>query len=296
MQRQRQQQRQCGLRVRADAAAAAGGEPAREHKHSAPKSSSMPLLLGGLALTAALGAGGYWVATHEAAAPMLAAIKHHLASSVLAKSGFFAAFSLIFLSELGDKTFFIAALLAMRCGKWISFIGSTAALAAMTIISVGIGFAVKRVPTVVESSEVLGQWAGAALLLYFGLRTLKDAWEKTEEAADDELADAEEEVEAAEQGGKIHGRQSPGQVLLEVASLIFVAEWGDRSMLATIALGAAQSPLGVAGGAIAAHALATLVAVVGGAMLSRHISERTVGFLGGGLFLLFAAATVFGFF
>ena len=41
--------------------------------------------------------------------------------------------SLIFLSELGDKTFFIAALLAMRCGKWISFIGSTAALAAMTV-------------------------------------------------------------------------------------------------------------------------------------------------------------------
>jgi putative Ca2+/H+ antiporter (TMEM165/GDT1 family) len=37
------------------------------------------------------------------------------------------------LSELGDKTFFIAALLAMRCGKWISFVGSTAALAAMTV-------------------------------------------------------------------------------------------------------------------------------------------------------------------
>lgn len=52
----------------------------------------MPLLLGGLALAAALGAGGYWVATHEAAAPVLATIKHHLASSVLAKSGFFAAF------------------------------------------------------------------------------------------------------------------------------------------------------------------------------------------------------------
>ena len=57
----------------------------------------------------------------------------------------------------------------------------------------GIGYAVKRVPTVVESSEVLGQWAGAGLLVYFGLRTLRDAWEKTEEAADDELADAEEE-------------------------------------------------------------------------------------------------------
>ena len=62
-------------------------------------------------------------------------------------------------------------------------------------MSVGIGYAVKRVPTVVESSEVLGQWAGAALLLYFGLRTLKDAWDKGEAEADAELADAEEEGE-----------------------------------------------------------------------------------------------------
>lgn len=243
-----------------------------------------------------MAAAAYAGIQSQAAAPAVAAVKNYLASSAIAKSGFFAAFSLIFLSELGDKTFFIAALLAMRCGKWVSFLGSTVALSAMTVISVGIGYVVKRVPTVVESSEALGQWAGAALLVYFGLRTLKDAWDKTEEAADDELADAEEEVKSAEKGGKIHKNLPSFKALFEVASLIFVAEWGDRSMLATIALGAAQSPLGVAGGAIAAHALATLLAVIGGAMMSRHISEKTVGYLGGSLFLVFAAATIFGFF
>ena len=103
-------------------------------------------------------------------------------------------------------------------------------------------------------------------------------------------------VKSAEEDGKISSGGRRRQALLEVASLIFVAEWGDRSMLATIALGAAQSPLGVAGGAIAAHGVATALAVVGGAMLSRHISERTVGFLGGALFLVFAAATVCGLF
>ena len=101
-------------------------------------------------------------------------------------------------------------------------------------------------------------------------------------------------VKSAEQGGKIHGGGTPVKALLEVASLIFVAEWGDRSMLATIALGAVQSPLGVAGGAIVGHALATLIAVVGGAVLSKYISERTVGFLSGCLFLLFAAGSVLG--
>ena len=50
-------------------------------------------------------------------------------------------------------------------------------------------------------------------------------------------------VKEAAQEGKITGKTF-WQAVFEVASLIFVAEWGDRSMLATIALGAAQSPVG----------------------------------------------------
>ena len=59
-----------------------------------------------------------------------------------------------------------------------------------------------------------------------------------------ELSEAEEEVAAAEKGGKIASEAGVWTSFLQVASIIFVAEWGDRSMLATIALGASQSPFG----------------------------------------------------
>ncbi|XP_073220423.1 uncharacterized protein [Cicer arietinum] len=54
-------------------------------------------------------------------------------------TGFASAFLLIFFSELGDKTFFIAALLAARNSAGVVFLGTFGALAAMTVISVGLG-------------------------------------------------------------------------------------------------------------------------------------------------------------
>ena len=39
------------------------------------------------------------------------------------RSGLLASFSLIFASEIGDKTFFIAGLLAMRVGRTLAFTG-----------------------------------------------------------------------------------------------------------------------------------------------------------------------------
>ncbi|KXZ52531.1 hypothetical protein GPECTOR_9g575 [Gonium pectorale] len=226
------------------------------------------------------------------------ALRVLLLDGPLGRSGFFAAFSLIFLSEIGDKTFFIAALLAMKIGKWMSFFGSVSALAVMTVISVSIGAVFSRVPDALKSSIPVGELAGVALLVFFGVKTLRDGLARPAQgegsASDDELAGAEEAVQAVE-GGEAK-RASPLAVFIEVATLIFLAEWGDRSMLATIALGAAQNPVGVAVGAIGGHAVATGIAVLGGAIASKYVSERTVNIISGLLFLLFAAATVFSMF
>ena len=59
---------------------------------------------------------------------------------------FFEAFvrslSMILVSEIGDETFIIAAILAMRHPKRIVFLGSIAALAVMTVISAALGYVV----------------------------------------------------------------------------------------------------------------------------------------------------------
>lgn len=49
--------------------------------------------------------------------------------------------------------------------------------------------------------------------------------------------------------------------------MVFMAEWGDRSMMATVALGASMNPLTVAIGATSGHALACLIAVQGGGIM-----------------------------
>lgn len=85
-----------------------------------------------------------------------------------AAPGFIESLTLIFMSELGDKTFFIAALLAIRFGKVIAFFGSVLSLGVMTVISVGIGRVFAQIPQFVDQGANFGQYIGAALLVYFG--------------------------------------------------------------------------------------------------------------------------------
>jgi len=223
---------------------------------------------------------------------------------------------MIWATELGDKTFFIAAILAMRHARSTVFVGAIAALALMTVLSAAMGFAL---PNVMPRQYT--HYASAALFLYFGCKLLYDAMhmddsvseecaeaeeelsevqydtlnaeDKTSEGAalvelgdEDDTKDADEEPESPPaQTAAVNGQF---QVLSQAFTLTFLAEWGDRSQIATVALAADKNPFGVTLGGIVGHSCCTGLAVVTGKLLAERVSERTTTFVGGALFLFFA--------
>lgn len=196
-------------------------------------------------------------------------------------TAFTAGLSLITVSELGDKTFFIAAILAMRHSRRLVFIGAIAALALMTILSVLVGQTASLLPkTVMHYAEVI-------LFFGFGLKLLYEASKMSPKASCDEADEAMDVVKAAEE--KLAKSHTWMAICLEAFTLTFMAEWGDRTQFATIFLAAANNPIGVTLGAILGHAICAAIAVLTGRWICGRISERMMTALGGALFILFGA-------
>lgn len=141
------------------------------------------------------------MAAAETAMPIVSAVTDGTFMERLTTSGFFQAFSLVFVSEIGDKTFFIAALLAAKTSRLISFAGSVGALAVMTVLAVLLGLAFHSVPSVFTSGLPLDDIIAASAFLYFGVNTLRDAYQlpdDSNEGIDEDRAEAEESVNELE--------------------------------------------------------------------------------------------------
>jgi putative Ca2+/H+ antiporter (TMEM165/GDT1 family) len=192
----------------------------------------------------------------------------------------------ITLAELGDKTFFMALILAVRHRpRWV-FVGAFGALAAVTLISLGLGYGLK---------ELLPQgvvpWIAAVLFLGFGLKLLLDAQGMAANAADDEAHDAEAAIDRAEQG---HSYPTAWSVIWEAFALVFIAELGDRTQFATIFLAAAPgfTFAGLLAGSLLGHGLVTALAVGAGQWIGKRVNERLLYRLSGGLFLVFGLVSL----
>jgi Ca2+/H+ antiporter, TMEM165/GDT1 family len=189
--------------------------------------------------------------------------------------GFWVAFGVIFVAELGDKSQLMALAFSTRFSAWRVLIGITIATAITHAISVGIGEVVgNHLPT---------RW----LNLVAGLAFLGFAWWTWR---GDTLDEDDEEAAARV------GRASAWRAILAIGVTFFLAELGDKTMLATITL-ATKEPwfavwLGSTIGMVAADALAIVV----GQQLGSRLPERairigaTVAFIGFGALLLVEAA------
>jgi putative Ca2+/H+ antiporter (TMEM165/GDT1 family) len=219
--------------------------------------------------------------------------------------GFWKAFTssvaMILATEIGDKTFFIAAVMSMRYDRSAVFGGAILALVIMTILSSLMG---QVLPAILpkQYTHILG----GILFLYFGIKLVNESRSMEANRVSEELEEVEEEL--LHEKKKDVDEENPNgvsqpkgrkmkmnwyQVSLESLSLTFLAEWGDRSQIATIALSAAKNPYGVTVGGCLGHVMCTGLAVLGGRMLAARISEKTVAFWGGLVFFVFGVHSLF---
>uniref|UniRef100_A0A1Q3F8E6 GDT1 family protein n=2 Tax=Culex tarsalis TaxID=7177 RepID=A0A1Q3F8E6_CULTA len=231
-----------------------------------------------------------------------------LSSDVGFMHAFIASFSVIIVSELGDKTFFIAAIMAMRHPRLTVFAGAIAALALMTVLSAVFGMAATIIP------RVYTYYISTALFALFGLKMLKEGYYMSPTEAAEELEEVQSDlrkredelekeasatlIQDAETGIIRKNKQRSAwnllvRILMQAFTMTFLAEWGDRSQLTTIILAARENVYGVIIGGVIGHAICTGLAVIGGRMIAQKISVRTVTLIGGVVFLLFAVSALF---
>ena len=194
----------------------------------------------------------------------------------------------ITLAELGDKTFFMALILAVRHrARWV-FIGSFAALTAVTLISLALGYGLREL-----LPQSLVPWLAAVLFLSFGIKLLIDAQGMAANAATEEKEEAEQAINTAESSKAFN---TAWAVIWEAFVLVFIAELGDRTQFTTIFMATAPAQVfsfgGLLAGTLLGHALVTWLAVGAGKWIGQWVNERLLYRLSGGLFLVFGLAAL----
>lgn len=102
--------------------------------------------------------------------------------------------TMILVSEIGDKTFLVAALMAMRHPRQLVFTAAFGALIVMTVLSAVLGHAV---PTLIP--EKLTHYAAAVLFLVFGVKMLREGLAMDpNEGVGEEMKEVEMELEEKE--------------------------------------------------------------------------------------------------
>jgi Ca2+/H+ antiporter, TMEM165/GDT1 family len=206
-------------------------------------------------------------------------------------SSLFAALGIVFLAELGDKTQLVALGFGARYRTSVVLAGVALGYMLSGLLSVVIGGVLgAALPT---NAISIG---GGLLFVAFAAWTLWKG-EETEAEAEELVADTIAETEA-ETEAETNGESEPAEaafdvrVLLSIAGAMFVAELGDKTMLATATLAAKGNPALVWVGATIGIMLAGTVGVLIGRWLGDRLPERVIMIGSSLLFLGFGVALI----
>lgn len=175
---------------------------------------------------------------------------------------FLAAFGLVFLAELGDKSMLLAIAFAARYRPWPVLSGIAIAAFAMLGLSTLLGAVLGA--ALPERTVAI---VGGLIFLGFGIWTLVD---------DDDEEDATAGLRTS-------------SVLLGVTLAFLVAEFGDKTMLATLALAGTQAPAPTWVGAGLGMTAASGIAIGIATMVGRQLNERVLRLVAAAAFLFFGA-------
>lgn len=200
--------------------------------------------------------------------------------------------------------------MAMKHDRKVVFFSAMSALALMAVLSAILGYSLPAL-----LSKKYTQYLAIVLFLFFGYRMLMEAKEMSHNQAEEELEEVNKQLiggddevhklDELESGGVVVEpvKETSGWVNLvnyvlsptfvQIFTITFLAEWGDRSQIGTIILAASSDyPINVILGTIIGHGICTALAVICGKLLAQRISVKTVTFCGGILFLLFGVYTL----
>lgn len=173
----------------------------------------------------------------------------------------------ILLAELGDKSQLMALAFATRYRALTVLAAVTLATLLVHAMSVLIGQAAAlALPT-----SVINVVAG---LSFFGFAW----WTLRGDAL------GEREQRRAERGGR--------WALLTIGTAFFLAELGDKTMLATISLATTEEPIAVWLGSTLGMVIADAIAIAIGAVLGTRLPERAIKLFAAGAFVLFGGLLI----
>ena len=177
--------------------------------------------------------------------------------------------AVIFVAELGDKSQLMALTFATRYTIRQVLIGITVATAVVHLASVAIGALIGN--AFASTQWIINILAGLAFLA-FAAWTLRG----------DELSD--------EEATKV--QRSSGWAILAVGGAFFLAELGDKTMLATITLATKEGWFGTWVGSTLGMVLADAIAIGLGVWLGRKLPERATRIFGTVAFVVFGVLLI----